>query len=369
MRLADVFIPGALLGVFLSTSDADACQCVVPWADLVWPEPGAIDVPPDAPIVVNRDVFPDPYDAIGYALTRVSSGEPIELGVVRTMVVTSNICFGQVVFLQPTTLLEPGARYAVSFTFNGQPLVGQVTPGSELEFEVGSSSFALEPIGARVSYVRAFSQGTACPEACLDSAEVLLTSDPLTVPYFVSLEGAGLEPESVSAVMLRPGENRWTFSVGAWPNEPCVAFELLNVRGEAIEKSTLCDPTKCSPLTVQTGDSCGGRYGAGFEFWNAVAEGSCEPSVPPLVPPPAPPRTDAGEAADAAPPVEQEGDGAPPDFLTEDNRANRVSPDHGGCRCTLGSRPGAGLRHVAMFLAVLLAGARRRRAAAPPDCR
>jgi hypothetical protein len=187
---------------------------------------------------------------------------------------------------------------------------------------------------------------------------VLLTSDPLTVPYFVSLEGAGPEPGFVNAVLLGPGEDRWTFAVGVPSNEPCVAFELFDVRGEPIEKSTLCDPTKCSFETPQTGDSCGGSYGAGFEFWDAVAEGSCEPSVEPSVPPPA---FQPIDEADAAPPVEeQESDGAAPAILTDDKRANRVSSaEEGGC--TVGSRRAHGSPHVALFVLVLLAGARRRR--------
>jgi hypothetical protein len=245
---------------------ADACECPSQTAFLGWPKANAIDVPVDGTLIVLTSDAPELRTALHDA-----TGLEVSLAIVRVLDASPGCGNGlqDVVFLRPTSPLQPSTEYRLTLGF-AAPTAGasSTTPPLETTFVTGAGTRA----------------GTPPPTIERWLFAQLLDDGSRILQVFASATGAepafmvtkGMPSTVIAALGPLALESPMGVSLG---KVDCANLEFVDATGQTLKAEQLCTPERCERPAVLIGDTCGLNMGGeSWESWQAH-DGGCGAAV------------------------------------------------------------------------------------------
>jgi hypothetical protein len=281
------FFISAVLLISVWSRPAYACSCAS-GAWLVWPEPGAISVSRDTPLVVRQ--MPAAFEVVLIA----SDNSEVQLSTARVLPNKPHMCGGDLVFLRPTTTLLENRTYTVEFRPANKALVSD---SAAVSFTTGTEIAGdITPTGLSLQYRRVLQPSTCVEQkeppvkSCNDYAVFELVDDNPSALLPSWLYVTAKSSFGVGEVVRWLNLTDPTGSVQQLAikrDEPCINYEWIDIYGQSIEKRTLCTPNLCAMLgenvVLSTGSTCylftygtSGDFGLDGSLWNQVPANSCE---------------------------------------------------------------------------------------------
>lgn len=348
---------------------AKACDCASIYAYLVWPRDGAVDVPRDTPIVIERQNFYGPTSALQPVLED-DEGNAIELEEVRVLPSLGVACFfPETVFLRPTAPLAAGARFTLRIEADHSDPDAGVPEDFEsrtTDFSVGEGMFEPSSEDPSVTYLNVGGTSECTEEPC-ELAEVLVElGEEASMPYWLEVDSNAERDNATRGMVALSFDPRLRDSVQVSVMVPstdrCVHLALYALDGTALVDEERCAPDECALSDSWTYSDCGGPPSTSLDS-RLVRGTSCED--PEVFDPMA---SDAGThdagIHDAA--VHDAGDEEEPrptldagDIRVPETDASIDESSGGGCSCSV--RRGASSLDAGIWLALLVLLRRRSR--------
>lgn len=247
--------------VALLHSNANACSCFQGGVYIASPLAGAVDVPLDAPLVVQSAQL-----ARVVTTLVAEDGTPIELVERRRMVGQWECGHFPLAFLGPRHPLQPNTRYVVSASLGGAgnaPLSGS----SPAEY-APSLGFVTGTGNGREDHPEIALKVFAAQSASGSLVEAYLHTD-APVPLFV----LGQTPKGGVTRRWNPWEEQpLHLSLG---NVECADVLVVDVAGRPVLEEKRCQPSKCTEVNGFGIDTCGGEPFPGMSWsdWQNIPDG------------------------------------------------------------------------------------------------
>jgi hypothetical protein len=345
-------------------------------ARVVWPLSGAVDVPIDAPVVVELARGDTTEPAVWqYDLVSRADGMETPLETVGTLDGTM-LCDGQFVFLEPVEPLAADTEYRVRLNDASDPDAGSapsadddagVPPDGSVAFVTGTSTRLTDVQVGGVQRDDVLPSGCAAGRCTVHTEVFVDTLARGDEPVWLELSnGLGPAAPDRSVLVL---SNDWepdtiALSVDLPAGDACAELRVIDVTGADAASRSLCEPERCARSDERCWSSCGGYCAPQPEPWDTIDATSCA-ELPPLPLPGAPNDAFTGETVD--PP---QGDAAA--AATEESGevdAGAVAPgsatvpasaeSQASCRCALGRRSRGGGAALLVVAGEVVLGRRR----------
>jgi hypothetical protein len=275
----------------LARSSVASASCAAgPGASTIWPKDGAIDVPVDTPIVVDRYWPTADPGSIETTLTSADgTQQPLEQAHILPPPYMG--CTGETLFLKPAHKLKAGATFTLTHSTPSKGVLAQS------QFTVGERSADPEAeVTPDITYLRVYSRTECVKTACTDDVANVQVDlgEPPVQPLWLRITGSGFGETVNDWVFYPAGYNapeqdskslaEAQLSVPLAAGESCVSIDIYGIEGRSLYSEKRCTPERCAVYAIRSITSGNGPASAPINV-DQVADGTCQ-SPPVLDMPP-----------------------------------------------------------------------------------